>query len=113
MPSFLVVCTALPFLTLSTCKDNGCQEEEHDKAGTDRQTCPRPGDSHRVNGARSHAVLRIGASSVLFMTNAVLLGVWCLAFATAAIGRQVLRRSRVGLRARHLDKAPRSLALSG
>ncbi|EOD14459.1 hypothetical protein EMIHUDRAFT_211931 [Emiliania huxleyi CCMP1516] len=49
VPTFLLACITLPFLTLSMCIDADCQAEEHPEAG---------------------------ARSPLFLTNAILLGIW-------------------------------------
>lgn len=72
VPTFLLACITLPFLTLSMCIDADCQVEEHPEAG---------------------------ARSPLFLTNAILLGIWCLALAISVCGRRTRQRWRPAVRA--------------
>ena len=74
VPSFLLFCTIFPFLTLSTCSVDACQAEEHPNAGI---------------------------HSKLFITNVVLLVLWCVALAVASCFRHTRhQRWRPAMRAR-------------
>jgi len=83
VPSFLLVCVIMPFLTVSTCTtspkgSDNCQRDEHSDAGI---------------------------HSKLFLTNVVLLVLWCVALAVASCFRHTRhQRWRPAMRARERRK---------